>query len=242
MMHGLFGSWENLGGIARYLVNENQVYSLDMRNHGKSPHANSMTLADMARDVIEFLDAHQLASVNLLGHSLGGKVMMEAALSWPERVKKLVVADIAPVDYKVARHDDVFAGIGAVSLDNLASRSAADQQMARYVSEREVRSFILKNLERSDDGSYYWRNDVDAIRSNYFHLIGANRADTQFDKPVLFVKGEYSDYLRTEFTPEVVKRFPRAEVKVLSGTAHWLHAEKPKLFAQLVQKFLSENK
>ncbi len=239
MMHGLFGSWENLGGIARHLTQHFQVYSLDMRNHGSSPHSSEMTLAAMALDVVEFLDAHQLNDVYLLGHSLGGKVMMEVALSAPQRVNKLVVADIAPVDYGVPRHDDVFAGIEAVDLAQLTSRGQADKQLARHITEPAIRSFILKNLARRDDGSYFWRINVAGIKQNYFHLIGANRADTQFAKPVLFIKGELSDYLRAEYTDQVTQRFPKAQVKVLSGTAHWLHAEKPELFAKLTSHFLA---
>jgi len=238
MMHGLFGSLENLSGIARYLTEHYQIYSLDMRNHGKSPHAEDMTLRTMASDVIEFLDRENLESAYLLGHSLGGKVMMEAALTAPARVDKLVVADIAPVDYAVPRHDDVFAGLEAVEFANLTNRSQADEQLAAHISEPAIRSFILKNLARNSDGSYHWRINVPAIKANYFHLIGANRDDSQYAGPVLFIKGEHSDYLTSEHRPEVVKRFPNAEVKILGGTGHWLHAEKPEVFAKLVHGFL----
>lgn len=238
LMHGLFGSWDNLGGIARLLAKDFQVFSLDMRNHGDSFHSDQMTLADLAADVIAFLEQQQLFDVHLLGHSLGGKTMMEVALTAPERINKLVVADIAPVDYRVARHDDVFAGMAAVDLAGIRSRGQADAQMAQHVSIPAVRSFLLKNLVRDTDGGYRWRVNIDSIKRNYFELIGANRSDTQFTHPVLFIKGELSDYLQKHHTPEVVSRFPKASVQIIAGTGHWLHAEKPNQFAQITRDFL----
>lgn len=238
MMHGLFGSLENLGAIARLLAQNYRVYSLDMRNHGRSPHADTMSLAEMAGDVVEFLDEQRLDKVHLLGHSLGGKVMMESALTRPERVSKLVVGDIAPVDYKVPRHDDVFAGIAAVTPSTINNRGQADQQLAEHIQTDSIRSFILKNLERDSQGNYQWRMNVAAIKNSYPQLIGANRSDTQFTGPVLFLKGELSDYLTAEYRNEVVSRFPDAQMKTMGGTGHWLHAEKPELFAKLVSGFL----
>ncbi len=238
MMHGLFGSLENLGGIARYLSEHYRVYSLDMRNHGASPHADDMSLAAMAEDVAEFLVSESIDSAHLLGHSLGGKVMMELALSNPERIDRVVVGDIAPVDYGVPRHDDVFAGIESLDLSTLTKRSQAEEVVAHYIQEPAVRSFILKNLVRDSNGGYYWRINTPALKSNYPKLIGANRDDTHFERPVLFIKGEHSDYLTNAHKGEVLKRFPKAQVKVISGTGHWLHAEKPELFAKLTHNFL----
>lgn len=238
MMHGLFGSLENLGGIARYLAEDFSVFSLDMRNHGRSPHANSMSLQAMAADVLAFLDEQGLDRAHLLGHSLGGKVMMEAALTKPERVASVIVGDIAPVDYGIPRHDDVFAGLEGLDLASLTSRGQADAAMAGYIQEPAVRSFILKNLYRDEQGSYHWRINVPALKANYRSLIGANRDDRQYLGPVLFIKGELSDYIDTVHREGVVSRFPNAEIKVLAGTGHWLHAEKPELFAKLCRSFI----
>jgi esterase len=239
MMHGLFGSLENLGAIAKPLASRYQVHSLDMRNHGRSPHADAMTLAQMAEDVLRYLDDHNIGQAAVLGHSLGGKVMMELALTAPERVTAVVVGDIAPVDYRVARHDDVFAGIDAVMLAQISNRTDADAQLAEHIQTPAVRSFILKNLYRTNEGEYFWRPNIAALKSNYRHIIGANRADTRFDGPVLFLKGEHSDYLQADHRPLINQLFPSAQLKVIGGTAHWLHAERPETFSKLVDNFLS---
>ncbi len=238
LMHGLFGSLENLGGIARLLAEHYRVFSLDMRNHGRSPHASTMSLGEMASDVLQFLDQQQLPKAHLLGHSLGGKVMMELALTEPSRVLSLIVGDIAPVDYGEPRHDDVFAGIEAVNPEHILNRSQADALLAEHIETPSIRSFILKNLERDEHGRYRWRVNVQALRDCYPQLIGANRNDRQFSGPTLFIKGEHSNYVTADYREDVVQRFPNAQVKMLAGTGHWLHAEKPELFAKLAHKFI----
>ncbi|GAB2195839.1 alpha/beta fold hydrolase [Sessilibacter sp. MAH4] len=240
MVHGLFGSLENLAGIAKLLSDSFSVYSIDLRNHGRSPHSDQMTLADMAGDIVEFLDSQNIDSAYLFGHSLGGKAMMELALSAPERAKKVVVGDIAPVDYVVPRHEHIFAGLNAVDIDSVIARKDVDDVLANFIKEPPVRSFILKNLYKTESGHFAWRANVKALQVNYSHIIGANRSDKQYLNPILFLKGEHSDYLLPEHRPEVAKRFPNADLKVVTGTGHWLHAEKPNMVARLTATFLND--
>lgn len=237
LVHGLFGSLENLGGIAKRLSTHFTVYSLDLPNHGRSPHVEAMSLESMAHSVIAWLDAMGISSCAYLGHSLGGKVGMELALLAPERISRLVVADIAPVAY-APRHQDVFAGLAAINPHVLESRQAADQQMAAHVTEAAVRSFLLKNLTKDARG-YYWRMNLPAIIEAYDHLIGANREGATFNAPVLFIKGERSSYIQAAHWPEVVKRFSNASIKVIQNTEHWLHAEKPDIFSGIAHRFLT---
>jgi esterase len=241
LIHGLFGSLENLGALARPLAETFKVYSLDLPNHGRSPHVNSMNLKSMTDDLLAWLDEQKLQQVHLLGHSLGGKVAMELALRHPQRVKSLIVLDIAPVDYP-PHHNQVFAGMLALDSTQLQSRSDADRQLQSHVPETAVRSFLLKNLVREPGGGFSWRMNLSVIHRDYQQLIAGNRSNAVFDGNTLFIKGGNSDYLQTKYRSEILERFPRAAIKIVPGTGHWLHAEKPELVARLVKRFLQTEK
>lgn len=236
LIHGLFGSLENLGGIARPLADHYTVYSLDLPNHGRSPHTDTMNLATMAADVLSWMDEQKLESAHILGHSLGGKVAMELALGYAERINSLVVLDIAPVTYP-PHHDAIFEGLLALDPGQLESRAQADDLLKSHVSELPVRSFLLKNLVKESQG-FGWRINLSAIHQNYSHLIDANREDGTFTGPTLFVKGGNSNYIQEKHRDAIVSRFPKAAVKIVPETGHWLHAEKSELVAGLVRRFL----
>ena len=237
-IHGLFGSIENLGMITRLLKGDVSVYSLDLPNHGRSLHIDKVTLPIMAKVIVEWMDAQQIQNAHFLGHSLGGKVAMEIALRFPERVNKLVVADIAPVAYE-RRHDDVLAGFAAVDLASIKSRKEADIAMAEYVPEIAVRSFLLKNLEQVE-GRWQWRINLDGLSRSYENLIAGNSTSlAPANAPTLFIKGERSNYILPEHKDAILRLFPRASVKVIADTEHWLHAEKPDIFSGIVKRFLN---
>jgi esterase len=238
LIHGLFGSLDNLGLIARKLSDTYCVYSLDLPNHGRSAHTDSTSLPALAESVVAWMSENNIKQAHFLGHSLGGKVGMEIALRYPEKVKQLIVADIAPVAY-TARHDDVFAAFRAVDLEAISSRIDADKMMQPYVSELSTRSFLLKNLEKSSDGLWYWRANIEGLIGAYEQLISANtQAGHPFTGDVLFIKGELSPYILPEHKEKIVSLFPNAGVKVISGTQHWLHAEKPDIFVGIAKRFL----
>jgi esterase len=239
VIHGLFGSIENLGMITRLLKDEYSVYALDLPNHGRSSHVEKLSLVSMAESVVGWMDSIGLEKANFLGHSLGGKVSMEIALRYPERVTKLIVADIAPVSYP-RRHDDVLAAFRAVELQQIKNRSEADTAMAVYVSEASTRSFLLKNLERKDDG-WHWRINLDGLEADYEEFIKGNSSGfPSYMQPVLFIKGELSNYILPEHREHILKLFPNASVKIINNTEHWLHAEKPDIFTGIVKRFLTD--
>ncbi len=241
LIHGLFGSLENLGALARPLAETFRVYSLDLPNHGRSPQVETLSLASMTETLLAWLDEEKLGQVHLLGHSLGGKVAMELALRHPQRVKNLVVLDIAPVDYP-PHHNEVFAGLLALDTAQLQSRSEADQLLKAHVPEIAVRSFLLKNLVKDPQGGFAWRMNLPVIHRDYPQLIAANRRGARFDGNTLFIKGGNSDYLQTEYREEILERFPKAAIKIVPDTGHWLHAEKPELVARLAKRFLVNGK
>lgn len=237
LIHGLFGSMENLGAQARALAEHFNVYSIDLPNHGRSYQSDEMSLDSMAQDVIAWMDEQNIDNAFLVGHSLGGKVAMEVALKAPQKCKKLVVIDIAPVDYE-PRHDSVFKGLVGLDLAELSSRSKADAQLSLHVQEPAVRSFLLKNLIKQPEG-FRWRMNLPAINACYRHLIAGNQMPSQpFNNPVLFIKGGDSDYIVEAHRDAINARFPNAKLRIIANTGHWLHAEKPRHVATLITHFL----
>lgn len=238
LIHGLFGSLDNLGLLARPLSEQYRVISLDLRNHGASFHTDEMSYPQQAGDVLALLDHLALDQVAIVGHSMGGKVAMQLAKQSPERVRKLVVADIAPVAYPHARHKEVFAGLNATLTNPPQSRGEAEALLARYIEIPGVRQFLLKSFTKGDNG-WSWRFNVPALERNYANIMGWPDDETRFEGPTLFIKGGDSDYVQPQYTETVMAQFPAAKARVIAGTGHWLHAEKPVLFNKLVVDFLS---
>lgn len=239
LLHGLFGSGGNLGGIARSLRADYCLHSIDLRNHGKSFHSEDMNLKLMAEDISRYCGEHKLAQVNLLGHSLGGKVAMQVALDYPNLVDKLIVADIAPVLY-LSRHDKVFAGLEAVAGQSIPSRSAADKILSEHIGEAGIRSFLLKSLIKNSQGSYCWKFNLEGISKNYAELSMGNTG-SGYSGDTLFIKGAESDYILPAHQGAIEALFPNAQYEIMNGASHWLHMEKPELFASIVRRCLRDS-
>ncbi|NRA55164.1 MAG: alpha/beta fold hydrolase [Gammaproteobacteria bacterium] len=238
LIHGLFGALDNLGALARYLSQSFQVISVDLVNHGLSKHQSETNYSSMASDVIALLDSLSLDQVSVVGHSMGGKVAMELALAYSNRIAALVVADIAPVSYS-NRHGLVFKGLKSVDLINLKNRKQAQQVLEQAGIETGVSLFLLKNLVKTASG-FGWRFNLDAIEQAYPAIIGSLPSKGQYQGPTLFIKGELSDYITAEHRPEIMKYFPAATAKIIQGTSHWLHAEKPSAFNKIVLNFIEK--
>ena len=236
ILHGLFGTWENLGASVKALAAHWDVIAPDLRNHGRSPHADEHSYPLMASDLAQLLDSLELETVSILGHSMGGKVAMEFALTFPARVDKLIVVDIAPVQYP-PHHTDVFTGIAAIDLQAIKSRSEADQQLSQQVESTAVRAFLLKNLYR-EEGAFKWRANFATLEREYSQ-IAASPAEGSFSGPTLFIKGANSNYLLNEYQQAVTERFSDVQLKIISDAGHWPHAEKPETFLRLVTRFLT---
>ena len=236
MLHGLFGSGDNLGGLARILENDFRILLMDLRNHGRSPHAPTMTYDDMAEDVFAAMDKAGITQAYIFGHSMGGKVAMTMALSSPSRVAKLVVGDIAPVPYG-RHHDRIIDGLHAVASVAPQSRSEAQAILDGYVDDESVLSFLMTNWRRKSDRGGDWRMNLDAISRRY-NDIAAGMEHGCYTGPVLFLRGANSDYIEASHRERILALFPAATVKTIGGTGHWLHAEKPDMVARSVKNFL----
>jgi pimeloyl-ACP methyl ester carboxylesterase len=232
LLHGLFGSARNLGGVARALAAGHRVVSLDLRNHGESPHVPGMDYATMAADVADTMDALELTESALLGHSMGGKVAMRFALSWPDRVSRLVVADIAP-----ARYDSHFGGFARAMLALPAglSRSAADAALAPDVPDPAIRSFLLHNYRPAEG----WRIGLPEIAASLPRIEHWDDQAASYAGPTLFVTGAQSDYVLQEHRPAILRLFPAARFVAIKDAGHWLHAQQPDAFNTTVSAFLA---
>ena len=238
LLHGLFGDLDNLKNLGRDLAEDFQVILVDARNHGDSFHSEHMTYDDMARDLANTLDQLEIESAHLVGHSMGGKIAMEFALSYPQRARSVIAADIAPVAYD-ARHRHILDALKAIDLTQVKSRADADKQLAEHIETRGVRQFLLKNLRRDGD-SYQWRINLTTLDNCYSEITGGIKK-AQYEGPILFIKGGDSDYLTNSHADEIKARFSQVEIKIIEGTGHWLHAEKPRVFNRLARAFIENH-
>jgi pimeloyl-ACP methyl ester carboxylesterase len=238
ILHGLLGSARNWASIARRLGATRRVFALDLRNHGASPWADEMTYDQMAGDVRVFLARQGLPAAAVIGHSMGGKVAMRLALTHGEQVERLVVVDVAPVIYGRSFNAYVEAMRG-LDLSRISRRAQADALLAERIADAGVRGFLLQNLISGDDG-LAWRVPLQALADNMPALTGfPEPAESErYEGPALFVTGGRSDYVRPEHHAEILRLFPHAQLITIEGAGHWVHAEAPTVFLEIVQRFL----
>ncbi|MEM0948874.1 MAG: alpha/beta fold hydrolase [Pseudomonadota bacterium] len=229
--HGLYGSARNWGVIAKRLSDRFRVVAVDMRNHGESPWSDTQSYADMASDLDTTLDR----PADVVGHSMGGKAAMVFALSHPEKVSRLIVADIAPVGYDHTQIQYIEA-MRQVELSAVRTRGDADRQLVAHVPDAGIRAFLLQSL---DVRAQRWRLNLDTLAREMDAIIGFPEIDGQFDGPTLFLSGTESDYVRPEHRDRIKRLFPAARFARIPGAGHWLHAEKPREFVAAVRAFLS---
>jgi esterase len=239
ILHGLFGSGRNWASLAKRLGEHHRVIALDLRNHGASPWAETMGYGEMADDVRASLAARGYARYALLGHSMGGKIAMLAALREGEAVARLIVADIAPVAYRL-RHLGMVRAMRGLDLAGIKRRSEAEARLAVAVPDPAERAFLLQNLV-FDDGAARWRINLAAIERALPELVGfpVLAAETRYEGPTLFIGGGRSDYLRPEHESAIRRLFPKAHIAVMPQAGHWLHAEQPQAFLDVVEPFLA---
>ena len=228
--HGLYGSARNWGAIAKRMSDTRQVVAVDMRNHGESPWFDTHGYPDMAADLAEFLTEPQ----DVLGHSMGGKAAMVLALTHPGLVRRLIVADIAPVPYTHTQLSMIEA-MRAVDLSTVETRRDADEQLSAIVAEASVRAFLLQSL---DVKARRWRLNLDVLAAEMPKIMGFPDIDGQFDGPTLFLAGAKSDYVTREHRDVIKTLFPRARFAKLPDAGHWLHADQPRGFEAAIRAFL----
>lgn len=239
ILHGFLGmldNWKTLGN--RFSENGFEVHLIDQRNHGKSFHSQEFNYDLMVDDLKRYLGFHNLESVLLLGHSMGGKTAMQFACDYSEIVEKLIVADIAPKQYP-AHHQDIINGLNTLNFDELKSRGDADDELSKSISNKGIRQFLLKNLFWAEKGRLELRFNL-SVLSDKMEEIGETLGSTDMHQgPTLFLKGEKSGYITQNDLSVIKRHFPLAKLETIENAGHWLHAENPNQFFEKSLAFLN---
>ena len=238
VLHGLFGSAHNWHSAARRLADCYTVRTLDMRNHGASPWTETMSYPEMAEDVLGYVATNGLSQPTLMGHSMGGKAAMCAALLAPARIARLIVIDIAPVRYRQG-FATLIDALQAIDVERVSRRADAEEMLAEHIDDAATRGLLLQNLVLRD-GRYVWRINLDRIAATQSELSDFPPIPSPgtYNGPTLFVVGTCSDYVRSEHRPIIKNLFPRAEFAEIAEAGHWVHAEQPVAFLAAVDAFL----
>ncbi len=239
ILHGLLGSLDNWQSHARSLSDMAQVYIVDQRNHGRSPHFPEHNYALLAEDLKQFMDEQGLEKASMLGHSMGGKTVMEFANRYPQMIDKLIIADISPRQYKW-NYDEIFDALKHVELDKVENRTDAERMLGEKISEPNMLQFLLKSLDRNPDGRYEWKMNVEVLEKEFPEVVKGVELKGEYPFPTLVIRGEKSKYVLDADIAVFRKHFPTLEIVTLANAGHWLHAEAPKEFLEAVRNFLAE--
>jgi esterase len=240
IIHGFLGmsdNWKTLS--SQYVTHGFQVHSLDMRNHGKSFHSNDFSYETMMQDVVAYCEFYQLKSINVIGHSMGGKVAMLLATTYPDLVNKLVVADIGPKFYPL-HHQLILKALNAVDFSVKPSRADVESIVAHYISDFGTRQFLLKNLYWIEPGQLAFRFNLTVFNAKIEEIGMALPFENHFNKETLFLRGDKSDYILDSDFETISFHFPNAKIESIANVGHWLHAENPKEFFDKTIYFLNK--
>ncbi len=237
LIHGLFGSHDNLNLLTRELSPTHNVIQIDLPDHGQSPWLDAFGFAEYCELIRTTLLHHGVDKAHFIGHSLGGKMAMHIALTYPAMVTSLIVADIAPVTY-THRHQAVLTALAAVDLAQVTSRSDVKTQFDQSLADEGTRQFLLKSLHKHPQHGWQWRFNRAVLTRDYSELIQWPDLRSSYLGQTLFIKGQQSDYITLAHQAKILELFPNASSKIIAGTGHWLHAEKPLQFNRIVAQFL----
>lgn len=239
VFHGLFGMLDNWGGFGKELGEFFPVHLIDLRNHGKSFHSNEMTHDDLAHDILHYMDFHSLHKVNLLGHSLGGKTVMQFAVKYPPKVQKLIVVDISPKAYP-PHHQGIIKALENVDFAKVNSRQEVEAILENYIPEKSVIQFLTKNLYWTDEKKLAWRFNLKTLSEKYNEFVSNAIKFGVFMGETLFIAGEKSNYILPQDEFLIKQQFPNSEIVKIKAAGHWVQAENPKKFNEVVKDFLTK--
>ena len=238
ILHGFLGmsdNWKTLG--IQYANLGFQVHMLDLRNHGRSFHSNEFNYQVMTNDVLEYCVEHNLENVAIIGHSMGGKVAMLFATTYPKKVDRLIVADIGPKYYS-PHHQDILAGLNAVDFSKKPDRTQVDEILKTFIPDFGTRQFLMKSLYWEEPGQLAFRFNLPVFNAQIEQIGAELSSNAIFEKPTLFIRGGNSNYIKDEDFETIVSHFPSAEFQTIPNVGHWLHAENPTLFFEKTSVFL----
>jgi len=238
ILHGFLGMSDNWKTIGLQFASDGfQVHLLDLRNHGRSFHSDEFSYELMVQDVYEYCLANNLEKINMIGHSMGGKTAMLFAVTYPERIEKLIIADIGPKFYP-QHHQTILQGLNAVDFSKKPSRSEVEEIMSHYITDFGTRQFLLKSLYWQEPGQLAFRFNLAVFNKKIEEIGKALPENAVFSKPTLFIRGGKSDYILNEDFENLKKHFPDSTIETIPDAGHWLHAENPKMFCKIASSFL----
>ena len=237
IVHGYFGNGDNWKTIGNNLSDSFQVHLIDQRNHGRSFHSDDFDYELMVEDLNDYIEHHQLDSVHLLGHSMGGKTVMLYAVEFPEKVNKLIVADISPRMYP-PHHHDILLALNSIDFSIQNTRKLIDEKLAELIPEFGVRQFLMKNVYWREKGQLDFRFNLESLTENNDEVGVALPPFTVFEGETLFLKGENSGYISTNEEPIINAHFPNSKIVTIKNAGHWLHSENPIDFLNELKLFL----
>ena len=241
VFHGLFGMLDNWGSFGKEMGEFFPVHLIDLRNHGKSFHSPEMSHDDLAHDILHYMEFHKLDKINLLGHSLGGKAVMQFAIKYPIKVDKLIVVDISPKAYP-PHHQGIIKALETIDFEKQTSRQEVEEVLHQYISEKSVVQFLAKNLYWTDDKKLNWRFNLKTLSDKYTEFVSNAIKYGVYSGETLFIAGEKSNYILPQDEFQIKQQFPNASVVTIKNAGHWVQAENPTDFNEVVKDFLSEHR
>jgi len=239
ILHGFLGMGDNWKTLGNKFAQNYEVHLIDQRNHGRSFHSDDFDFELLADDLLNYIEHYNLEEVILLGHSMGGKAAMLFAVNHPEKIKKLIIADISPREYPM-HHQDILAALNKVDFEVQKSRNAIDEVIEKYISNAGIRMFLMKNVTRNGKEGYKYRFNLNSLTENYNEIVVALPSFSQFDKDTLFLSGEKSGYIGIDDVSLIESHFPKSNIVTVKNAGHWLHADNPTQFYDEVVSFLDK--
>lgn len=237
VFHGLFGMLDNWGSFGKEFGELMTTHLMDLRNHGRSFHSDSMSHDDLANDILNYMEFHKIEKANLLGHSLGGKAVMQFAINFPEKLNKLIVADISPKAYP-PHHQGIIKALQTVDFETVASRQDVEKVLGEYIHEKFVIQFLMKNLYWTEDKKLTWRFNLNTLAEKYTEFVSNAIKFGVFKGPTLFVAGANSNYILPQDSLLIKQQFPDSKIIKIANAEHWVQANNPVDFNAAVKDFL----
>ena len=240
ILHGFLGmsdNWKTLG--TQYAAVGYEVHMLDLRNHGRSFHSDVFNYEVMAQDILDYCQEKNLQNIDIIGHSMGGKIAMLLATKHPELIHKLIVGDIGP-KYYAPHHSDILAGLNAVDFSQKPERSEVDVVLSHYITDFGTRQFLMKSLYWQEPGQLAFRFNLPVFNKEIEQIGTPLLANAHFNKPTLFIRGGNSKYIKDEDFENIKSHFPLAIFETIPNVGHWLHAENPAMFYEITVSFLKQ--
>ena len=240
IIHGLFGMSDNWNALGKKFGENFNVHLLDLRNHGKSPHSDDFNFDVMCEDLLEYMVDNNIKKSILIGHSLGGKVVIKFAFTYPEKIKKAFIADISPRRYNIDFVQDVLKNLHKLTIKNFRKREDIDILLSSSYKDKAMRSFLLKNLYRKKTKEFAWRFNIEVLLKKLINIQEADFVKGVCEIPTHFIRGENSNYITREDEIIINKHFSNSTIETVKNAGHWLHADQPKEFYRIVTEIINK--